>query len=54
MYDIKCVLDDILNAVENLTDAISNVILPLFEPLLNNILSLVCNNGVNPPTCLFG
>lgn len=54
VYEIKCVLDDILNACENLTDAILNILQPLLLPLIGKYLTTACNNGVGLPTCLLG
>jgi len=54
VYELKCILDEVLDACENLTDAIINVLKPLLEPLIGKFLSTACNNGVGLPTCLLG
>lgn len=52
MYEIKCILDLILDGVENTTDAILNVLRPLLEPLIGNYFTTACNNGIGLPTCI--
>jgi hypothetical protein len=46
LYDIKCLLDEILNAVENLTDSILNALKPLLEPLISKYTSTLCLLGL--------
>lgn len=47
MYEIKCVLDKVLDAVENLTDAILNAIQPLLAPLIGQATDTACRSGLN-------
>lgn len=54
VYEIKCILDGILDACENLTDAILNILQPLLLPLIGKYLTTACDNGVGLPTCLLG
>ena len=37
VYDLKCLIDDILNATENITDGILNSLKPLLLPLLSGL-----------------
>ncbi|KAH8102658.1 hypothetical protein BXZ70DRAFT_797601 [Cristinia sonorae] len=46
VYEIKCILDELLDAVENLTDAILNDIQPILEPLIKQATSTACNSGL--------
>ena len=46
VYEIKCILDELLDAVENLTDAILNDIQPLLAPLIQQATSAACNSGL--------
>ena len=46
VYDIKCILDDVLNAVENLTDALLNVLKPLLAPLIRGWSAQACLLGI--------
>jgi hypothetical protein len=54
VYELKCILDDVLDFCENLTDAVINALKPLLEPLIGKFLTTACNNGVGLPTCLLG
>ncbi|KZP31335.1 hypothetical protein FIBSPDRAFT_849827 [Athelia psychrophila] len=51
VYDIKCVVDDVLNFVENTADGLLNGLQPLLQPLLGGLLSTACNTGVAAPSC---
>ncbi|KAI0094902.1 hypothetical protein BDY19DRAFT_915193 [Irpex rosettiformis] len=46
VYDIKCILDETLDAVENLTDAIINAIKPLLVNLISDASRTACNSGL--------
>jgi hypothetical protein len=45
VYEIKCILDDVLNAVENLTDAIINGLQPLLQALIGQASTTACRSG---------
>jgi len=38
VYEVKCIIDYILNFVENVTDGILNELKPLLVPLLKSLL----------------
>lgn len=46
VYDIKCILDEILDAIENVSDAILNVISPLLAECVQDTLVSACNYGL--------
>ncbi|TEB35041.1 hypothetical protein FA13DRAFT_1811588 [Coprinellus micaceus] len=46
VYEIKCLLDDVLNAVENLTDALINGLQPLLAGLIGQASTTACRSGV--------
>ncbi|KZT02727.1 uncharacterized protein LAESUDRAFT_661393 [Laetiporus sulphureus 93-53] len=46
VYDIKCIIDEVLDATENLTDAIINDLVPLLRDLLGQATSTACEAGV--------
>ncbi|KAJ6610898.1 hypothetical protein B0H10DRAFT_2224603 [Mycena sp. CBHHK59/15] len=46
VYQIKCLLDDVLNIVENLTDALINICAPLLKALLAPFSGLLCALGL--------
>ncbi|KAI0365244.1 hypothetical protein BV20DRAFT_973430 [Pilatotrama ljubarskyi] len=46
VYEIKCILDDVLDAVENLTDALINAVRPLIVALIGQAITSACNSGV--------
>ncbi|KAI0361632.1 hypothetical protein OH77DRAFT_1417900 [Trametes cingulata] len=46
VYEIKCILDDVLDAVENLTDAIINALRPLIVALIGQATAAACNYGL--------
>lgn len=46
VYQIKCILDDVLNAVENLTDAILNAVQPLLVALIGQVTAAACGLGI--------
>lgn len=47
VFDIKCVLDDVLDALENLTDAALNSLSPLLEECIKDTLALYCGLGLD-------
>jgi len=51
VYELKCVLDDVLNFVENTADGLINGLQPLLQPLLGGLLGTACNTGVAAPAC---
>jgi len=46
MYEIKCILDDLLDAVENLSDATINAIQPLLQVVIGKAITATCRSGV--------
>ncbi|THH16993.1 hypothetical protein EW146_g3730 [Bondarzewia mesenterica] len=47
VYEVKCILIDVLDAVENLTDAILNAIRPLLGPFIEGYsLTTSCKSGI--------
>ncbi|KAJ3535124.1 hypothetical protein NMY22_g6631 [Coprinellus aureogranulatus] len=46
VYEIKCILDDVLNAIENLTDALINGLQPLLAGLIGQASTTACRSGV--------
>lgn len=46
VYEIKCILDEILDAVENLTDAVLNDIAPLYRGLIVDATKTACKSGL--------
>lgn len=46
VYDIKCILDEILNAVENMTDGILNDVKPLLQGVISSATNTACNSGL--------
>jgi hypothetical protein len=46
VYELKCVLDEILNSVENLTDGLLNAIRPLLAPLIDKYTASACLLGL--------
>jgi hypothetical protein len=46
VYDIKCVIDETLDAVENLSDAIINALGPVLQELLPFAVSTTCKTGI--------
>lgn len=50
VYEIKCITDEILNVVENVTDGLLNPLKPLLLPLytaLTLIVNKSCASGVS-------
>ncbi|KAF8640422.1 hypothetical protein AX17_000088 [Amanita inopinata Kibby_2008] len=47
VYDIKCILDLSLDAVENLTDAVLDVLRPMFIDLLGQAGHTACRSGID-------
>lgn len=46
VYDIKCILDDVLNITENATDAVLNALGPLIDSLLGKASDVLCMNQI--------
>ena len=46
VYNIKCLIDGILDAVENSTDATINALQPLLQALLGKAVTTACKSGV--------
>ena len=46
VYELKCLLDDALNAIENLTDALINGLQPLLQSLIGQASTTACRSGV--------
>ncbi|THH34026.1 hypothetical protein EUX98_g83 [Antrodiella citrinella] len=46
VYEIKCILDELLDAVENLTDQILNTIAPMLSPVIEMAATAACKNGI--------
>ena len=46
VYDIKCLIDGILDVVENFTDATINELQPVLQDLLGKAISTTCRSGV--------
>ncbi|KAI0778180.1 hypothetical protein BD413DRAFT_464729 [Trametes elegans] len=45
VYEVKCILDDILNAVENITDGLLNDLEPLLADVIGQATTTACNSG---------
>jgi len=37
VYELKCIIEDLLDATENLTDGLLNLLKPSLEPLLADL-----------------
>ncbi|KAI8995624.1 hypothetical protein BD414DRAFT_480074 [Trametes punicea] len=46
MYDAKCILDYVLDAVENVTDASLNALKPLLQTLIGQVVNAACKCGL--------
>lgn len=46
VYQIKCILDEVLDAVENLTDAVINAIQPILQSVIVDASKTACNSGI--------
>ncbi|KAI0639395.1 hypothetical protein C8Q77DRAFT_58291 [Trametes polyzona] len=46
VYEVKCIMDEMLNAVENLTDAIINALKPLLIDLIGTATEAACSSGL--------
>jgi len=46
VYDIKCLIDGILDTIESFTDVIINALQPLFQALLGKAVTTACRSGV--------
>jgi hypothetical protein len=49
VYQIKCIIDDLLDAVENITDGLLNDLAPLLRGLDNQIVDLLCGPLLDLP-----
>jgi hypothetical protein len=47
MYDLKCLLDEVLDAVENISDALINVLRPILAGCSIDTLKVACNSGLS-------
>ncbi|XP_006454352.1 hypothetical protein AGABI2DRAFT_189622 [Agaricus bisporus var. bisporus H97] len=47
VYDIKCILDEVLNAVENISDGLLNVLDPLLIKTVQDTLLSACSLGLS-------
>lgn len=52
MYEVKCILDAILDLVENITDGVINALLPGLSADLRVVIGIAvtvtCNTGSSP------
>lgn len=46
VYQVKCILDEVLDAVENLVDALINAVAPLIRQLIGQATETVCESGL--------
>jgi exonuclease I len=46
IYDLKCLIDKILDALENCSDSLINQLQPLLGALLGHAVSTTCRSGV--------
>ena len=46
VYEIKCILDEVMDAVENLTDAIINALEPLLQDIIQVASQTACASGL--------
>lgn len=46
VYNIKCLIDGILDATEDFTDATINALQPLLQALLGKAITTACKSGV--------
>ncbi|TFY70364.1 hypothetical protein EVG20_g2632 [Dentipellis fragilis] len=46
VYEIKCILDDLLDATENLSDALINALQPLLRSVIAGYATAACRSGV--------
>jgi len=55
VYEVKCILDDVLNAVENLADGLLNTITPLLHGVIDLASTTTCKSGLQiVGICLLG
>jgi hypothetical protein len=55
VYEIKCILDDVLNTVENLVDGLLNEISPLLRGVISLASTTTCKSGLQVVgLCLLG
>ncbi|OJA18704.1 hypothetical protein AZE42_01250 [Rhizopogon vesiculosus] len=45
VYEVKCILDDLLDTIENLSDATINAIQPLLQVVLRKAVTVICRSG---------
>ncbi|KAF8807419.1 hypothetical protein BYT27DRAFT_7189500 [Phlegmacium glaucopus] len=46
VYTLKCLVDEILDAVEKFTDVAINALQPLLQALLGEMVTTTCRSGV--------
>ncbi|KAI0078885.1 hypothetical protein K474DRAFT_1659817 [Panus rudis PR-1116 ss-1] len=46
VYEIKCILDELLDALENITDGVLNDLLPLYRGAIVQATQTTCNSGL--------
>jgi hypothetical protein len=55
VYEIKCVLDDVLNTVENVADGLLNGLAPALHGIIDTAKSTTCKSGLQiVGICLLG
>jgi hypothetical protein len=55
VYDIKCVLDDVLNTVENVADGLLNNLKPMLQTVIGRASATCCKSGLQiVGFCLLG
>lgn len=47
VYDVKCLVDELLDAIEDLSDAIVNVLQPSLQSLFPSLITAACNKTIN-------
>lgn len=46
VYDVKCIIDELLDATEDMSDAVINALGPVLQGLLGKASATVCRAGV--------
>lgn len=55
VYQIKCILDEILDSLEDLTDGLLNDLEPIFRPVIQQATDAACSSGLQlAGLCLLG
>lgn len=55
VYEIKCILDDVLNTVENLADGLLNAVTPMLHGVIDLASTTTCKSGLQiVGICLLG